>query len=114
MSRPLVDWPKHSIGRAYRIPFLIIWDIRDVIDSKDGLSVAVDVRQAVGGGKGLVHPNCIALCLGLVQLTDRTIALEATHIRKVIIISIEIPAVEKSLSFPCTNEVVGRLYTWDF
>lgn len=35
-----------------------------------------------------------------------------THIRKVVIISIELPAIEKRLSFPCANKIVGRMYTW--
>jgi len=50
--------------------------------------------------------------LGSVPFADRT--LRGTHVRKVVIISVELPAIEKRLSFPCTNKVVVRMRSWNF
>lgn len=37
---------------------------------------------------------------------------QRAHIREVVIISVEVPAVEKRLSLPCVNEIVGCVHAW--
>lgn len=101
-----------SIGSANRIPFPVKWDVREVVHPKNRPSVAVRVCQTVGGGNRFVYPNYVSLCLGLAPYTDRTS--RRARVRKVIIISVEIPVVEKCLPLPCTDEIVGRVHTWNF
>ena len=67
------------------------------------------------GGRSLQQtglPKSRLPALGSVPFADRR--MRGTHVRKVVIISVELPAIEKRLSFPCANEVVVRMRSWNF